>query len=1209
MDIWNHRLYYGRSDFQSSFISLEELDSFIDRKMKDLDDVFEAEEIANRGYKIMPECNICGNNNRELHWSSAGRIGGLRVSFDLTTSIGQLNPWGCDNLTLLSRSGFSSVKANVAVFSGKWMYEVMLITKGVMQVGWATLKCDFSPEQGVGDTRDSYAYDGNRVRKWNLTTSKYGDTWNCGDVVGCAIDLDNGSIDFFRNGKHMGRAFNHVRLGPGLAYFPAVSLAYGESLTANFGATPLRYPVKGYQPLEAVPLLNIRKANLMLDWLFTLAPFRISTDSMHPGSNRAYSLGTPPPSSSSCVQSYLIANIILKRLSSFLANRYINEFCLLRKLLACNDCQLIRGLLDIFWALMEGPQIEQCVQHLVVALVNACLFSRFDREMVQTQTDQTSSLHIVSSETDHLHDHSHASPSLPSQKQYLLVALSLFQHPLTRNHLLENVLFDKLRFFHLFTDQTALDDEFLEKKIFSSLSIQNLLSPEAHKILRSEELENSSAELESLHQMILDTLIFQDGLCRNVFIKKFDRLLKDMNNPLNLFRHPSPSGISSNDPVPATLGVFHRLTSLIRVQYENIISSIPISFFTDPACVSTDVCRTGGLMTHLIKSYEKEVSKLMETNAIENPLMKHVYILINGLICLYTYGAHKQLGKYCAVRENLFELADALEELKSIPFEDEEAGNVIKNSIKILEKDLLIRARQLALVNSTILTTSKRADIYWLLKILLNTLDQASSCGYLFSFIPDYHIESCMNLCYAIRFYLGTSNNFPTDAVSSTLRKNLCSNASSSSYQRSEYRELLHHFCSFIASHFGDQRIVNADLRESVAQALASLVSNQESLRILETIPQPSRLKMLKSLTAPYENRAWGQSNWILLRMWKGDGFAFRYTSLSNVTCKLINPQTSKELLFSNLSYLPPCPSPQMQRELGEYLSSDPEASNVFISSLLCQLNWSFSEFIGMLQEIQNAGNRPEKIFVDPRQLKICCTCFDLTLALLRVLEMITTINHELVVSPPGNDLILSQTCTALNQILNRITVPTGCFEYIIDLDMVGLEMVTYFPILSAVGGLLVALVLKGKPEHNVNAIKSLISDANFLQSSYQFMIGQNEPGSGRYFHFKDFVEVSPEEFDQISRVVDILVTQHQNNEMSKSIEQVEDDDLCTICYASKKIAQFVPCGHQSCKSCIATHFMRHQECFFCKTILEKVILSDSGQVIFPESMSDRSAC
>ena len=32
-----------------------------------------------------------------------------------------------------------------------------------------------SLQEGVGDTRDSYAYDGRRQRKWNATTQKYGE--------------------------------------------------------------------------------------------------------------------------------------------------------------------------------------------------------------------------------------------------------------------------------------------------------------------------------------------------------------------------------------------------------------------------------------------------------------------------------------------------------------------------------------------------------------------------------------------------------------------------------------------------------------------------------------------------------------------------------------------------------------------------------------------------------------------------------------------------------------------------------------------------------------------------------------------------------------------------------------------------------------------------------------------------------------------------
>lgn len=42
--------------------------------------------------------------------------------------------------------------------------------------------------------------------------------------------------------------------------------------------------------------------------------------------------------------------------------------------------------------------------------------------------------------------------------------------------------------------------------------------------------------------------------------------------------------------------------------------------------------------------------------------------------------------------------------------------------------------------------------------------------------------------------------------------------------------------------------------------------------------------------------------------------------------------------------------------------------------------------------KIQNAAQRPERVFIESRQLKICCTCFELTQALLRVMEMIANL-------------------------------------------------------------------------------------------------------------------------------------------------------------------------------------------------------------------------
>lgn len=79
-----------------------------------------------------------------------GRLGPSLVRFDVTSLHGLfiVSP---DRLSVNSQSNFSTIKANTGVFKGKWMYEIQLGSKGVMQIGWATHGCKFNQECGVGE--------------------------------------------------------------------------------------------------------------------------------------------------------------------------------------------------------------------------------------------------------------------------------------------------------------------------------------------------------------------------------------------------------------------------------------------------------------------------------------------------------------------------------------------------------------------------------------------------------------------------------------------------------------------------------------------------------------------------------------------------------------------------------------------------------------------------------------------------------------------------------------------------------------------------------------------------------------------------------------------------------------------------------------------------------------------------------------------------
>ena len=70
-------------------------------------------------------------------------------------------------LDIEAKSNFVSIRANTAVFHECFFYEVTLLTDGLMQIGWCSRNTNFSNNNGVGDSPNSYAYDGYRVEKWN----------------------------------------------------------------------------------------------------------------------------------------------------------------------------------------------------------------------------------------------------------------------------------------------------------------------------------------------------------------------------------------------------------------------------------------------------------------------------------------------------------------------------------------------------------------------------------------------------------------------------------------------------------------------------------------------------------------------------------------------------------------------------------------------------------------------------------------------------------------------------------------------------------------------------------------------------------------------------------------------------------------------------------------------------------------------------------
>ena len=68
-----------------------------------------------------------------------GRIGPKITKLDKKSAYGDLLLFGRDDVDVEGISKFCSIRANTGVFAGRYYYEVLLKSSGLMQIGWCTL--------------------------------------------------------------------------------------------------------------------------------------------------------------------------------------------------------------------------------------------------------------------------------------------------------------------------------------------------------------------------------------------------------------------------------------------------------------------------------------------------------------------------------------------------------------------------------------------------------------------------------------------------------------------------------------------------------------------------------------------------------------------------------------------------------------------------------------------------------------------------------------------------------------------------------------------------------------------------------------------------------------------------------------------------------------------------------------------------------------
>ncbi|KAL2091632.1 hypothetical protein ACEWY4_013895 [Coilia grayii] len=1240
-----------------------------------------------------------------------GRLGPPTVVLDHTSGFEGLLFVDDDLLGVIGHSNFSSIRATTCVFKGKWLYEVLISSQGLMQIGWCTLNCRFNQEEGVGDTPDSYAYDGNRVRKWNVTTTNYGKSWAAGDIVSCLIDLDDGTITFCLNGQSLGTAFSDIKMGPGIAYFPAISLSFKESVAFNFGSRPLRYPDKylsvyemntsfpkqGYRPLQDPPTADLIKANRLLGYIKTVLATSIDTqeEKVVEKDSSVWKLQGEP------TVLVTLAHIF-NYFAPLMCKVYLVEDVLMNFLLgilegggSVDEHPLIQQILDLFWLLMEDYEVNECLKQLMMSLLRAYRFSpiipdlgfqihylRLTTAILRHEKSRKYLLNNVFSlsgpgpwalgpgpwawvrsgkllcmkeQMDHNVQQTFGDPDRevelgecnaiitpgePSEAFDLLILFALAMTMLVKSADLQfrgsrsrvrqppiRVLMDGLtvttesvagarwilkeleKFRFLVAD---IRIPTIRKKTFKSQQSGTAVAWYIFDMLRSvvffyiktplrvkeagleelipttwwptcfdkegrddPELREESADerlrrrayergcqrlkkrievVEELQVQILKLMLNNKDkgtgqASRYIFLNKFRKFLQE-----NASNRANPTVLC---PPEYMVCFLHRLIMAVRSYWDeqkrrsggNISSEdayVPPQLFFNGKVDYFDLQRLGGLLSHLKKTLKDDLatkaniiidpSEILpssmddldedeETGAAQRPLgaaatgsspvrpswlssptlgranrflntaavslmtprrpfappekvkvrtlaveqrteediegnygndglllgqpleepdqpitEKSLLEILDGIVMMYNLSVHQQLGKMVVVSDDVHEYAVALkdteEKIARCPNRRADILDELLKSQKVFAEKLNHLSRRLAWINATIYSKEKMLDVYWLLRVCICTIEHADNTGSLFAFTPEFYLSVAMNSYSALKNYFSPANSME---------------------ELPGYEETLTQLAAILAKHFADPRIVGTDIKDSLMQALASYVCYPQSLRAVERIPEDQRVAMMRNLLAPYEQRPWAQTNWILVRFWKGCGFGYRYTRLPH----LLKTKPEDATLPSLQK---PCPSLLLQKHMAELLRHDKDMAASFLNSVLNQLNWAFSEFIGMIQEIQQAAERPERNFVDTRQLKVCATCFDLSVSLLRVLEMTVTLVPEIFLdwSRPSAELLLRRLAQLLNQVLNRVTAERNLFDRVVNLRLPGLESVDHYPILVAVTGILVRILVEG---------------------------------------------------------------------------------------------------------------------------------------------------